>query len=73
MTTNSDRRRINAPVAGTSAPVFARTVKEEGYLESLRPQRTRGEKDLRNICKFRFSGLSLNTRLRYSLSSFEAP
>ncbi|KAF2739100.1 exoribonuclease family protein [Polyplosphaeria fusca] len=46
---NSDRRRINAPSGGTSAPVFARTVKESGYLKSLRPSRTRGPKELRKI------------------------
>ncbi|KAF1964600.1 exoribonuclease family protein [Bimuria novae-zelandiae CBS 107.79] len=43
----SDRRRINAPSGGTSAPVFAKTVKESGYLQSLRPSRTRGPNELR--------------------------
>ncbi|KAF2873423.1 3' exoribonuclease family, domain 1-domain-containing protein [Massariosphaeria phaeospora] len=46
---NTDRRRINAPSGGTSAPVFARTVKEPGYLQSLRPTRTRGPNELRKI------------------------
>jgi hypothetical protein len=48
----SDRRRINAPSNGTSAPVFARTVQEPGYLQSLRPSRTRGPKELRKTCKW---------------------
>ncbi|KAF2658823.1 hypothetical protein K491DRAFT_652450 [Lophiostoma macrostomum CBS 122681] len=49
MAMNSDRRRINAPSGGTSAPVFARTVKEPGYIQSLRPTRTRGPDELRKI------------------------
>ncbi|PSN62158.1 exoribonuclease family protein [Corynespora cassiicola Philippines] len=49
MAMNTDRRRINAPSGGTSAPVFARTVKEPGYLQSLRPTRTRGPNELRKI------------------------
>ncbi|KAF2273585.1 uncharacterized protein EI97DRAFT_404138 [Westerdykella ornata] len=49
MAMNTDRRRINAPSGGTSAPVFARTVKEQGYLQSLRPARTRAPNDLRKI------------------------
>lgn len=48
---NTDRRRTNAPSGGTSAPVFARTVKEQGYIQSLRPERTRGPNELRKICK----------------------
>ncbi|KAF2198261.1 hypothetical protein GQ43DRAFT_457955 [Delitschia confertaspora ATCC 74209] len=44
-----DRRRINPPSGGTSAPVFARTVKEPEYLPSLRPTRERGPNDLRKI------------------------
>ncbi|KAF2690416.1 hypothetical protein K458DRAFT_399728 [Lentithecium fluviatile CBS 122367] len=47
MAAASDRRRINAPSSGTSAPVFARTVKEPGYLQSLRPARTRRPNELR--------------------------
>ena len=50
-TMNADRRRINAPSGGTSAPVFARIAKEAGYLQSLRPQRTRGPDEPRKICK----------------------
>ncbi|ORY18999.1 3' exoribonuclease family, domain 1-domain-containing protein [Clohesyomyces aquaticus] len=46
---NSDRRRINAPAGGTSAPVFARTLKEPGHLQSLRPLRARAPDELRNI------------------------
>ncbi|KAF2708897.1 exoribonuclease family protein [Pleomassaria siparia CBS 279.74] len=45
----TDRRRINAPSGGTSAPVFVRTVKEVGYLQSLRPTRTRGPNEPRKI------------------------
>jgi hypothetical protein len=52
MAMNTDRRRINAPSGGTSAPVFARTVKESGYVQSLRPTRTRGPDELRKICMF---------------------
>jgi len=52
MAATSDRRRINAPSSGTSAPVFARTVQEPGYLQSLRPSRTRGPKELRKTCKW---------------------
>lgn len=48
----ADRRRINAPSGGTSAPVFAKTVKETGYLESLRPRRTRGPNELRKTCEY---------------------
>lgn len=51
MATIIDRRRINAPSGGTTPPVFARTVKEQGYIKSQRPSRTRGPNDLRNICK----------------------
>ena len=51
----SDRRRINAPSGGTSAPVFAKTVKETGYLESLRPRRTRGPNELRKTCEYCYS------------------
>ncbi|KAJ4352469.1 3'-5'-exoribonuclease [Didymosphaeria variabile] len=47
MAANTDRRRINAPSGGTSAPVFAKTVLESGYLQSLRPNRTRGPNELR--------------------------
>ncbi|KAJ4301657.1 3'-5'-exoribonuclease [Kalmusia sp. IMI 367209] len=47
MTANLDRRRVNAPSSGTSVPVFARTAKESGYLQSLRPSRTRGPNELR--------------------------
>ncbi|KAF2744236.1 exoribonuclease family protein [Sporormia fimetaria CBS 119925] len=46
---NTDRRRTNAPSAGTAALVFARTVKEPGYLQSLRPSRTREPDELRRI------------------------
>ncbi|KAH7398243.1 exoribonuclease family protein [Pyrenochaeta sp. MPI-SDFR-AT-0127] len=46
---NTDRRRNNAPSGGTSAPVFARAVKEPGYLQSLRPTRSRGPSELRKI------------------------
>ncbi|KAF2787599.1 exoribonuclease family protein [Melanomma pulvis-pyrius CBS 109.77] len=46
---NTDRRRINAPSGGTSAPIFARTVKEAGYLQSLRPTRTRSPNEPRKI------------------------
>jgi hypothetical protein len=49
---NSDRRRINPPSSGTSSPVYARTAKEPGYIQSLRPKRTRGPNDLRKICRF---------------------
>ncbi|KAF1955731.1 hypothetical protein CC80DRAFT_78241 [Byssothecium circinans] len=49
MAANTDRRRINAPSGGTSAPVFAKTLKEGGYLEKLRPRRTRGQNELRKI------------------------
>ncbi|KAF2265769.1 hypothetical protein CC78DRAFT_492925, partial [Lojkania enalia] len=49
MAMNTDRRRINGPSRGTSAPIFARTVKEPGYLQSLRPSRVRGPNELRNI------------------------
>ncbi|PVI03559.1 exoribonuclease family protein [Periconia macrospinosa] len=45
----SDRRRINAPSGGTSAPVFSKALKEPGYLEELRPQRIRAPKELRKI------------------------
>jgi exosome complex component MTR3 len=51
MAMNTDRRRINAPSGGTSAPVFSRTVKELGYLKELRPERSREPNELRKICK----------------------
>ncbi|KAH7116072.1 exoribonuclease family protein [Dendryphion nanum] len=47
MAANMDRRRINAPGGGTSAPVFAKTLKEAGYIQSLRPSRIRGPNELR--------------------------
>ncbi|OAG09764.1 uncharacterized protein CC84DRAFT_1137671 [Paraphaeosphaeria sporulosa] len=47
MAANTDRRRINAPSGGTSAPVFAKPVKEPGYLQLLRPNRNRGPNELR--------------------------
>ncbi|OAL04068.1 exoribonuclease family protein [Phaeosphaeriaceae sp. SRC1lsM3a] len=46
---NTDRRRNNAPAGGTSAPVFARTVREPEYLQSLRPARSRAPNELRRI------------------------
>ncbi|KAH6882846.1 exoribonuclease family protein [Alternaria rosae] len=46
---NTDRRRNNAPSGGTSAPVFARTIREPQYLEKLRPTRSRGANELRRI------------------------
>ncbi|KAF2026403.1 exoribonuclease family protein [Setomelanomma holmii] len=46
---NTDRRRNNAPAGGTTAPVFARTIREPGYLQSLRPSRSRGLNELRRI------------------------
>ncbi|KAF1919810.1 exoribonuclease family protein [Ampelomyces quisqualis] len=46
---NADRRRNNAPAGGTAAPVFARTVREPEYLQSLRPTRSRGPNELRRI------------------------
>ncbi|KAF1846749.1 exoribonuclease family protein [Cucurbitaria berberidis CBS 394.84] len=42
-------RRNNAPSGGTCAPVFARTIKEPGYLQTLRPSRSRGSNELRKI------------------------
>ncbi|KAF1993007.1 exoribonuclease family protein [Amniculicola lignicola CBS 123094] len=48
---NTDRRRINGPSGGTSAPLFVQAVKDVGYLQSLRPERTRGPNELRTICK----------------------
>lgn len=48
---NTDRRRNNAPSGGTSAPVFARTIREPEYLHSLRPSRSRKPNELRKICK----------------------
>jgi len=67
MAATSDRRRINAPSSGTSAPVFARTVQEPGYLQSLRPSRTRGPKELRKTCKW--SQQSMRAILGVSLCS----
>lgn len=62
----SDRRRINAPSGGTSVPVFAKTLKEPGYLNKLRPQRTRDANELRKICKSTYmrllSAISYKTR-----------
>ncbi|KAF2010069.1 exoribonuclease family protein [Aaosphaeria arxii CBS 175.79] len=49
MAANTDRRRINAPSGGTSAPIFAKTVKDPQYQQSLRPTRTRGPDELRKI------------------------
>ncbi|KAH7089010.1 exoribonuclease family protein [Paraphoma chrysanthemicola] len=46
---NTDRRRNNAPPGGTSAPLFARTIREPGYLQTLRPSRSRGTSELRKI------------------------
>ncbi|KAF1943053.1 exoribonuclease family protein [Clathrospora elynae] len=46
---NTDRRRNNAPNGGTSAPVFARTIRDSEYLEKLRPSRSRGPNELRRI------------------------
>jgi exosome complex component MTR3 len=48
---NTDRRRNNAPSGGTSAPVFARTIKEPVYLQGLRPSRSRKPNELRKICE----------------------
>lgn len=48
---NTDRRRNNAPPGGTHAPVFARTIREPEYLQSLRPKRSRKLNELRKICK----------------------
>ncbi|OCK83416.1 hypothetical protein K432DRAFT_402025 [Lepidopterella palustris CBS 459.81] len=46
----ADRRRINAPSGGTSAPIFASTVvKNPKFLQSLRPTRTRQPDQLRKI------------------------
>ena len=47
----TDRRRINAPSGGTSAPIFARTVKDLDSLHMFRPTRTRRPDELRKICK----------------------
>ncbi|EUC50762.1 hypothetical protein COCMIDRAFT_613 [Bipolaris oryzae ATCC 44560] len=49
MAMNIDRRRNNAPSGGTSAPVFARTIREPQYVEKLRPTRSRGPNELRRI------------------------
>ncbi|KAJ4342675.1 3'-5'-exoribonuclease [Didymella glomerata] len=49
MATSTDRRRNNAPSGGTHAPVFARTLREPEYLQTLRPTRTRGQNELRRI------------------------
>ncbi|KAF2855788.1 exoribonuclease family protein [Plenodomus tracheiphilus IPT5] len=46
---NTDRRRNNAPIGGTSAPVFAQTLRDPGYLQKLRPTRSRGPDELRRI------------------------
>ena len=51
MAANTDRRRNNAPSGGTHAPIFARTLREPEYLQTLRPTRTRGPNELRRICK----------------------
>ncbi|KAH4050128.1 hypothetical protein HBI49_062030 [Parastagonospora nodorum] len=49
MAMNTDRRRNNAPAGGTASPVFARTIREPEYLQSLRPTRSRGPNELRRI------------------------
>ncbi|KAI8942641.1 hypothetical protein NX059_000695 [Plenodomus lindquistii] len=46
---NTDRRRNNAPSGGTSAPVFAQIIRDPGYLQKLRPSRSRGPNELRRI------------------------
>ncbi|CAO2654737.1 Nn.00g114700.m01.CDS01 [Neocucurbitaria sp. VM-36] len=46
---NTDRRRNNAPSGGTSAPVFAQTIKELAHFQNLRPTRSRGSNELRKI------------------------
>lgn len=46
---NQDRRRINAPSGGTTAPVFAKVIRDPAYLQKLRPTRSRGPNELRRI------------------------
>ncbi|KAL6710205.1 3'-5'-exoribonuclease [Coniothyrium glycines] len=46
---NTDRRRNNAPSGGTHAPVYARILRDPGYLQNLRPRRSRGVNELRKI------------------------
>jgi hypothetical protein len=69
MAMNTDRRRNNAPSGGTSAPVFARTIRDPEYLEKLRPTRSRGASELRRICKYNdlLSGYT-----RFSLYTMES-
>ncbi|KAH8708483.1 exoribonuclease family protein [Phaeosphaeriaceae sp. PMI808] len=49
MAMNADRRRNNGPPGGTAPPVYARTIREPEYLQSLRPTRSRGPSELRGI------------------------
>jgi len=55
---NPDRRRNNAPSGGTSAPVFAQTIRDPAYLQKLRPTRSRGPSELRRICEYYPTGPS---------------
>ena len=47
----ADRRRINGPPSGTRPPVFASLLKSSTGTAEDRPQRTRGPRGLRKICK----------------------
>ncbi|KAF2103521.1 exoribonuclease family protein, partial [Rhizodiscina lignyota] len=44
-----DRRRINGPPGGTSAPIFASALSSDQTIEKLRPTRTRQADELRKI------------------------
>ena len=44
----ADRRRINGPPSGTTAPIFAVT---DSTLGLPRPERTRKPNELRKICE----------------------
>ena len=47
----SDRRRVDTPAGGTSAPVFAQLPNHKALLDL--PKRTRGPFELRKICAFK--------------------
>jgi hypothetical protein len=48
----TDRRRINGPAGGTSAPVYLKTLTREAEAQTERPTRTRAPNVLRKMCKW---------------------
>jgi exosome complex component MTR3 len=48
----TDRRRINGPPGGTSAPVYSKYITKDASTQIERPSRSRAPNVLRKMCPY---------------------